>query len=72
MTLDQMFEEFHVRFEREKFNKIFKYSFFQFNFTGLIEHELTNSHVISNTTPIYIINSMYFTEAFELLSKNNE
>jgi hypothetical protein len=37
-----------------------------------MKHELDNPNIVSNSTIIYLINPMYFTDAFEFLAKNNE
>jgi hypothetical protein len=37
-----------------------------------MEHELGNPNIVSNSTTIYLTNTMYFTDIFELLAKNDE
>ncbi|CAF4438462.1 unnamed protein product [Rotaria sp. Silwood2] len=45
---------------------------FSFNFSQLIAHELGDENVISILTPIYLLNTMYFTDAFEYLTNDND
>ncbi|CAF3666159.1 unnamed protein product [Rotaria sp. Silwood1] len=45
---------------------------FSFNFSQLMAHELGDESVISILTPIYLLNNMYFTDAFEYITNIND
>ncbi|CAF1575858.1 unnamed protein product, partial [Rotaria sordida] len=45
---------------------------FSFDFSNLMAHELGDPSVISILTPIYLSNTMYFTDAFGYMSKDTE
>ncbi|CAF1164814.1 unnamed protein product [Rotaria sordida] len=45
---------------------------FSFDFSNLMAHELGDPSVISILTPIYLSNTMYFTDAFGYMSKDTD